>query len=178
MSAFLSWSILILAVAGFVVWVYQAIIIPTERQRIRFRLFELRDRLRQLVIDGKLKEDSAAFILLHDRLNIFIRYAPSLDFGAVLRMERIPRARKQEIDRRIAHIHEQIEASIPEVREIYHEGLVTAAGALILNSALLIVWTLPTMKGIWHIREAVKKRYEPRVEPIFGMRERDFAAIV
>ena len=178
MLTVLAWLILGLAVAGFLVWIYQAIILPMEQQRIRFELFKLRDDLRQLVVDEKTKEDSAAFQLLHSSLNAFIRTAPQFDLCLLIKVEKASETKEQK--RRFEHMQEQIHKSIPEVKEVFDKSVRVMAAALILNSVVLLVWAAPPIilsQGIFHLGSAIKKHYEARVEPVFGMRERDLLAL-
>ncbi len=178
MLTFLAWSILGLAVAGFLAWIYQAIILPMEQQRIRFELFKLRDDLRQLVVDEKIKEDSAAFQLLHNGLNVFVRTASQFDLCLLTKVEKA--SEKKEQKRRFEHMQEQIDKSIPEVKEIFDKSVRVMATALILNSVVLLVWAVPPIilsQGISHLSSAIKEHYEARVEPVFGMRERDLLAL-
>ena len=178
MLTVLAWLILVLAVSGLLAWIYQAIILPMEQQRIRFELFRLRDDFRQLVVDEKIKEDSAAFQLLHSSLNAFIRTAPQFDLCLLIKVEKASETKEQE--RRLEHMQEQIHKSIPEVKEIFDKSVRVMATALILNSVVLLVWAAPPIilsQGIFHLSSAIKEHYRARVEPVFGMRERDLLAL-
>src|SRR5262249_48009647 len=139
MMTLLVWSFLVFIFLGFAVWIYQAIILPTERQRLRFELFDLRDRLRELVIKGDLREESAAFQLLHSQLNTMIKTVPHFDLALMMRVENVDKALKKDVERRSQRLQEQVEASLPEVKEIYLSGLQVLAKSLLLNSVLLMI---------------------------------------
>src|ERR1017187_4266356 len=89
-------------IISFSVWIYQSILLPSIRQRLRFELFQLRDQTRELVIAGKLKEDSAIFYHLHRQINVLIKAIPALDIAFVSAIE----YEKRELEERAARFQD------------------------------------------------------------------------
>jgi hypothetical protein len=167
--------IVVLGFLSFGIWIYQAIILPSIRQRLRFELFCLRDQTRKLVIDGCIKEDSAVFRHLHRQLNVMIKAIPWFDFVLVTDLE----VSNPELKARAEKSIKLIEGSTPEVLKIYHEAMKIMAFALIANSFVWFVgFSLPAFsvvvsQGVWKLYAAVRKRLQMKVRPAFGLREQD-----
>lgn len=167
--------IFILGMMAFVIWVYQAIILPSIRQELRFKLFRQRDELRELVIAGKLKEDSAVFRGLHQRLNVSISAIPVFDFAFVSTLETSdPKLRE-----RSQRFQDLMGQSIPEAQQIFHDALVVMTRALIFNSLFWFTWLLiaaiplAISQGIWKLCSLAAERAKGYVLPAFELRPKD-----
>lgn len=171
----LAYSIFILGILSFLIWIYQAIVLPGIRQWLRFRLFRLRDETRELVITGHLKEDSAVFRGLHNRLNMVIKAVPAIDIALLYAVQ----GQHPDIEDRALRFEKLIDDSIPEVRAIFHNVLKVVAFALIANSFLWVVGVfiaaIPAAisQGVWKLLEIVRQRIKVRVQAAFELKEID-----
>jgi len=176
----ITYCLLILGIASLIIWIYQAIILPSVRQRVRFELFCLRDRTRRLVIEGKLREKHAAFRNLHGALNTLIKAVPAFDYSLVLAMQ----TSDAEILKRRAEFGRIIEDSIPEIREIYQKALTVMTIMLIFNSlfwfTLKLVSAIPIAipQGIFMLCNIAFNGIKSRVVPAFELREDDLDAVM
>ncbi len=167
--------ILVLGFLSFGVWIYQAIILPSIRQRLRFELFCLRDQTRRRVIDGCIREDSAVFKHLHGQLNVMIKAIPWFDFALIADIEVRDPSLKERAEKSI----KLIEESIPEVQKIYHESMKVMAIALIANSFVWFVcFSLPAFsvvlsQGVQKLGAVVRNKLKSKVRPVFCLRDRD-----
>ncbi len=171
----LAYSIFILGILSFLIWIYQAIVLPGIRQRLRFSLFRLRDETRELVIAGRLKEDSAVFRGLHKRLNMVIKAVPAIDIALLYAVQ----DQHPDIEDRALRFEKLVDGSIPEVRAIFHNVLKVVTIALIANSFLWVVWVfiaavpVAISQGVWRILEIFRQRIKAKVQAAFELKEID-----
>ena len=171
----LTYCLFIFGILALLVWLYQAIILPSIRQRLRFELFQLRDETRELVISGKLKEQSEAFHHLHGSLNVLIKAVPGFDLAFLSRVE----TDDPDVKERAARFQELMDESIPEVKQIFHRAVAVMAFALIANSLfwanMILFAAIPVAlsQGIWKLCAIVFERARLRALPAFELRERD-----
>lgn len=164
-----------LGIMALVIWIYQAIILPSIRQELRFKLFRQRDELRELVIAGKLKEDGAVFRGLHRRLNVSISAIPIFDFAFVSTLE----TNDPKLRERSQRFQDLIGQSIPEAQEIFHDALVVMTRALIFNSLFWFAWLLVAAmplaisQGIWKLCSLAVDKAKGHVLPAFELRPRE-----
>jgi hypothetical protein len=123
-------------VVSVAVFVYQGIILPGIRLSLRYRVFELRDRLRRLVIDGKVRENDSAFQLVHDRLNFMCISLNRFDLARVLQSS-------SHLDNhsrtRLANYLHVMESGPEDVQKVFKESLTVVAVALAANSLFIFV---------------------------------------
>jgi hypothetical protein len=175
----IAYCLFILWIASLTIWTYQAIVLPSIRQRVRFELFRLRDRTRQLVIEGKLKEKHAAFRNLHSSLNTLIKAVPAFDYSLVSAMQ----TTDVEVLKRRAEFQRIIEESIPEVREIYQQAVTAMTIMLIFNSLFWFTWklfsTVPIAipQGIFMLCTIAFNGIKTRVAPAFELRDEDLEQV-
>jgi len=171
----LTYCLFILGILSLMIWVYQAIILPSIRQRLRFELFDLRDQTRELVIAGKLKEQSAVFHHLHRSLNVLIKAVPGFDFAFLSRIE----IDDPDVNKRAAQFQQLMDESIPEVRQIFHRAVTVMAVALIANSLfwfnMMLFAAIPVAipQGIWKLCAVVFEKARSRALPAFELKEKD-----
>ncbi len=170
-----AYMVMVLAFLSFFIWIYQAIVLPSIRQRIRFGLFCLRDQTRTLVIEGHIKEDSAVFKYLHRTLNVMIRAIPSFDFALISSLG----DNNPELKARAEKSRKLIEESSGEVQVIYRSALRLMAIALVANSLLwfvcFAVTAVPVLlsHGVWQVAGGMAEKLRMKVQPAFGLREVD-----
>lgn len=59
-------------------FIYEGIVAPSLRMKLRNKLFALRDELRSIKILGLAKDDEQAFWLVHEGINSYINRLPNL----------------------------------------------------------------------------------------------------
>ena len=171
----IAYCIFAMGILALATWIYQGILLPSFRQCLRFKLFRLRDQTRNLVIVGKLKEDSAVFNHLHGSLNVLIKAVPGFDFAFVSSIDTDNPAAKD----RVENIKKLFSESIPEVQEIFDKAVSVMAWALIANSLFWFNWILLAAipiaipQGIWKLCTIVFEKAERMALPAFELRERD-----
>jgi hypothetical protein len=159
----------------FVAWIFQAIVLPAIRQKLRFELFRLRDTARELVIAGTISETDPAFEALHSRLNLLIRAIPAIDLALLVAMK----GNAQETSKRAQKFSQLMESGSPEIKAIFYQAMKVIAIALVANSSLWFVWVFLTAipigitQGIWKVCSIVKDRVKETALPAFQLRERD-----
>jgi hypothetical protein len=175
----LTYFIFILGILSLVIWIYQSIILPSIRQRLRFELFSLRDLTRGLVINGKVREDSEAFYHLHDSLNILIKALPGFDLALVSAIETTNPATRERAEK----FQKLINNSIPEVQEIFEKTVKVMTLALVANSLfwftsiLIAVIPIAIEQGIWMLCAIAFRQIRVWVLPAFELREKDLEMI-
>lgn len=123
-------------IVSVVVFIYQGMILPGIRLSLRYRVFELRDRLRRLVIDGKIEENDRAFQLLHGKLNFMCVSLARLDLARVIQAS----SKLDEDTRARIATDEQVMENAPEdVKKIYKESLNVCMLALTCNSLFIFI---------------------------------------
>jgi hypothetical protein len=143
--------------ASVAVFIYQGIILPGIRLSLRYRVFELRDRLRRLVIEGKLEESDRAFQVLHDRLNFMCVSLARLDLARVIQASS---KLDEESRTRVATYIHVMESAPDDVKKIYKESLQVTALALTCNSLFIFVISVTCLlvfvavkSGFRHVKE-------------------------
>jgi hypothetical protein len=123
----LFWS----AILAMVVLVYQLAVLPGIRLSLRYTTFTLRDELRDLVIQGVVKESNPAFDLLHDRLTFMCASLSTYDLARLIQgMSRMDDKDRQRVEAALR----VMEQAPPEIKKIYAESLHVYLKALIFNS--------------------------------------------
>src|SRR5262249_18411987 len=124
-------------------FIYDGIILPSIRLKFRYRLFRLRDELRELkVLEGEKLEDTV-FHYLQGSINNAIRMIPRSDIATALRAKKAI-----EHDSHLAHLVEKRKALIEQcpidkVREIEGAAISTVSSALLANNGMLCLYFLP-----------------------------------
>jgi len=148
-----------LIIAAFLHFIYESILAPSLRLKLRFELFALRDELRLLKIDCDRHLDDRCFEHFQASLNTLIRVLHRIDIATLAAVERELRANPE--------LREQIEArsrmlddcNIPQVREIRYRSLQVAVKAFAVNSGGWAIYLLPLVLpflGYSKIKKAVK----------------------
>lgn len=155
MTALLFELIILLA---FLHFVYESIIAPSARLRLRFRLFALRDKLRWLRIKQGCNEEE--FRYLDAAMNNVIRILHRFDIASVNRSAHIIQADpalKGRVEKRIAVIEQ---SSCVEFQQLNKELLRIARQAIIVNNGACFFYLFPivfVVAGIEKITQLIKK---------------------
>jgi hypothetical protein len=150
--------------ASIVLAIYQSAILPSIRLQIRCEIFQLRDRLRQLVISGKVSESDKAFILLHDQLNFL---ACNLFRYDLLRVTQSINNMTRDQTTRVEVCVKIMEEADEDIRAIYRESVGAMMRTIVFNSLFFFAFVsvgfaivLLCQVGLLHVRQAYKRRIE------------------
>lgn len=165
--------LLVLFVATFH-FVYEAIVAPSLRLKLRNKLFSLRDELRSLKIAGISKEDEQAFWLVHEGINAYINRLPNLTvYGrhkamAAYREDAELRAR---VEKRLEVLNNCRNQTITNVLErvalvVEEAFLVNMGGTFVyIVPAALVAVTLGSLKRLAKSLVLTPEKDTPRVVP-------------
>lgn len=140
---------LILFGASLVHFMYESVIAPTIRLKLRFRLFELRDELRQLKIDAPKSVSDEVFEMVQQNLNAGIRLLPKTDF-VLLRafsdaMKADPELR-MDVERRATLVERCMS---PELRRIRKDASKVFFLAFATNTAFMLLLAVPILLALF-----------------------------
>jgi len=139
----MTWLILIFLFLAVFHLVYEAILLPTIRQSLRYRLFALRDQLRRMTFNPQDPLDEEVFESLQESLNSSVKLVPVLNLSTIDTLCRVLRTDEQlrrEVNRR-----DQLIKNCPkeEIRGIRDKRNEVMARVLAANAAALLVYLLP-----------------------------------
>lgn len=119
---------------------YEAIVAPSLRLSMRYKMFEQRDKLRALQTNCPVDEET--FCIVHDRINAGIEIVHYVDlFWLMMNRHAV---QSDELKSSIAHRQKIIEQSPPAIKEISCECSRIALNACMANSmGFLVVFVLP-----------------------------------
>jgi len=124
-------------------FVYEGIVLPSIRLKLRFSLFELRDRLRTLMCEKPDKLETDAFRYLQESINISIAFLYRINVRALMEMPRIleddANLRKR-VEKRNATLKS---CSIEEFQAIRKRSLIFFILAFMANSAGFFILMIP-----------------------------------
>ena len=124
-------------------FVYEGILLPSIRLHLRFRTFELRDRLRMLANDEDKRLDLKIYDCIHDALNGTLRFLYKIDVRIALDIRRMLRE-DPTLAKRLQKRLKEVEACpVQEIHEIRKEHSRILACALLANSAGFFIMALP-----------------------------------
>ena len=145
MITFLTYSLVALAVFAALVFIYEAIILPSFRLNLRFQLFSLRDRLRNLKSELGHGLNNAAFHALDDSLSRQMerqhRYSAVTLYDAD-KLYREDESFKRSVDQDL-EVFEHCQ--LPEFIEIRNQAANLFCYTLLANSGVLVVLLLPVI---------------------------------
>jgi hypothetical protein len=134
-------TILILILFAYAVlsFVWDGILAPSIRSKLRYRLFSARDRLRCLKIEHPERLNDETFNSLHESINASIRLLPAMSFTSIFSAS-FALKRDDDLRQHIAKKRALLDACpLDEAREI-HEGSIKVLGeALSVNSLFFVL---------------------------------------
>jgi hypothetical protein len=138
-------------------FVYEGIILPSVRLHLRFRTFELRDRLRALSHDEGEQLDPKIYHFVHDALNGTLRFLYQIDIRIAWDFRRMLRD-DPTLGKRIEKRYRQLEVcSVQEVHAIQKEHSRILACALIANSAGFFLMMSPFIALLFVVMFVLRK---------------------
>jgi hypothetical protein len=137
---YLLYILIILAVVHFV---YEAILAPSFRLQLRFKLFALRDELRRFKIEERpaLRDDDV-YRMLQGSINNGLSLLHRTDLATVLRADR--RLKEDPQLNKILQKRLRLQASLDGEAKAIHSRIVKLFGlALLVNNGVWILYLLP-----------------------------------
>jgi len=137
--------IIVLAIAAGFHFVYEATLAPSFRQKIRFKLFALRDELRRLKLEQNEELSDDAFRYLEESLNNLLDLLGELSFPMVWEaMEAIVKDKglQQRIERRRRVLEE---CSLEAVKRIRRECNELGQFAIVANHGAWMALIIPVL---------------------------------
>jgi hypothetical protein len=113
---------------------YWHLIRPAILLRLRYRIFDARDRLRMLVVSKSIGEKSPAYPIIENRCHACLSIMEEVDFLELFAAKPSP---EQKL--RAKHDFEIIERSGHEIRAIHMDVLHSVVGGVLLNSPGLLI---------------------------------------
>jgi hypothetical protein len=147
-------------------FVYQGILLPGIRLSLRYRVFRLRDKLRRLVIEGKILESDRAFQLLHDRLNFMCVSLSRFDLARAIQSSR---NLDDENRARVANYIQVMATAPPELQDLYKESRNVLALALTFNSLFFFIVATVCLLVAVSIKSAFQALKEVSIQRAKGL---------
>jgi hypothetical protein len=132
-------AIIVLVALAVFHFVYESILAPSFRLSLRFRLFVLRDEVRQLKIECVRSLNDEHFVFLQDSINGLISILHRFDMASLFGVEFESRKDPEFLKQAEARSRMLDDCKIPRVREIGNQALKIAAEALFVNSGAWVV---------------------------------------
>lgn len=153
---FIAW--IIITLGALTLWhaVYELILLPSFRRSIRFRLFALRDRLREFKSEHSNQCSDEAFHLLDDMLSWQTDHLPRLTYQLLERSAALLRENsvlRDEVARRMQTLNS---CKLEEYVSIRKESSQLVLRTMALNSGGWIVYLVPIVYS-WIIGEKIFK---------------------
>lgn len=145
--------LLIFVVLALVHLIYETIIAPTLRLRMKYRFFELRDRTVRLRLDEPEALPASLYDDLFDAIDGAMRYISGLSVVSMLRLPTIPDKVRRRADER-ARAFDTAESA--DVRRIASDLRLYLLLVLFINSLGLIITVVPIMAFFFTIQRNIE----------------------
>jgi hypothetical protein len=153
-------------------FVYEGILAPSFRLKLRFELFELRDEVRQIKIEHKDKLNDVHFDYLQDSVNTLISILYKFDFATLALAESVSRSDPEFKKRAEERSRLLDDCQLDQARNIRKKSLKIAAKALLVNSGASTLYLFPIAMGLAGY-SALKKR----IKMFASLSEPDFKKV-
>jgi hypothetical protein len=138
-------------------FVYEGIIAPSLRLRLRFKLFEQRDLLRNLRVVESKSVDKEVFSIVHDRLNNGLKLLSAIHVSTLVENDRVF-DRNPELRELVQKKNAVLEAcECKDVKDIDERGALIVTEAFAVNSMGLAVFVIPLIGALICFHEIVSK---------------------
>lgn len=149
--------IVLLALAVFH-FVYESILAPSFRLSLRFRLFVLRDEVRQLKIECAQSWNDEHLVILQDSIKGLISMLHRFDMASLLGLEFESRKDPEFLKQAEERSRVLDDCKVPRVREIRRKALKIATEALCVNSgAWVVLFFAPWIVAVIGFSEAKRR---------------------
>lgn len=136
-------AVIAFVILGFIHFLYDGIILPSIRLRLRFGLFRLRDDLRALKLSKGEELPDEVFHYIQDSINNAINMLPRVDVVTAFRLTRL-----LDQDKEFARLLEERKAliencSVEEAKQIHTKVRDVIPQALVVNNLMLLMYLVP-----------------------------------
>lgn len=143
-------------VAVAMIYLYQRTILPVFIERLRFKLYSLRDELRWLKITGA-EIDPETFRYVQNSLNVSAKFVRIFDIGKMVRIAAdLPPIDEEKLEAKMKLVNdckeERVFAIVKDMKRIVKV-------ALFLNSLILIAWSTAIIVPIVYVTISSKSIY-------------------
>ena len=135
--------IILLGVVAIVHFVYESIIAPSIRMHLRNKLFELRDEIRAVRVEGVDAEDEKAFWYTHDGVNnlldrlswmtLHARVMATMAYAQDTELQKLVHERKEMLDR----------CKDRRIHEIFDKTSLVVEEAFVVNMGAWAIYVVP-----------------------------------
>ena len=154
-------------------FVYEGIILPSIRMNLRFKLFSLRDRVRNLKVECGTALNDEIYHLLENSINTTIKFLHRVDVSAVVDAHRTIET-DEELRKRAGNRKALFDkCQIAEVRDIEHEHFVIWMYAFSANMGGWFIYFLPPVLCLMFIGKVLSI-----LKTLFLLDERDLENIL
>ncbi len=138
-------SILIIAIMIISAWhaIFEGIVAPTIRVRLRFLMFEIRDELRKLKIDRGNQFGDKAFMMMEESVNNVIRLMAKITITKVISAQRVlagDESLTKSVEARIALLDS---CKIDQLQDLRRRSANVFMWAFLVNSAGWAIYLIP-----------------------------------
>ena len=126
-------------------YLYDGLISPYYRFKLRFELFELRDKLRNLKIEKNGAFDTKIFEILDDSINSNINFMSQLYFHSIIKINRYLKSHpdvESLINKRVLLLKE---CDLAEVQEIRDSMSKITIKVMLVNSGAFLPYIIPPL---------------------------------
>jgi hypothetical protein len=146
-------GLIFLAVMHFI---YESIVAPSLRLRVRFELFSLRDELRALKVEHGDRLDDKHFNYLQDSINSIIFILPRIEIFTLAHIRQSV-GKDARLNARLTERQKILDdCDIPEMGNIRKRSIDLSIDALGINSGMWVVYILPPM-ALGAIRKSIAR---------------------
>jgi hypothetical protein len=175
----MGYLLVMLLVVALYHFIYESILAPSMRLKLRFELFVLRDRVRKLKIENSEYFKDKHFHYLQDSLNNLIALLARFDCATLVRIEsemkRHPELRKRAEERS----RTLDDCDLEEVRVIRYESLKLASTALVVNSGGWLIYILPPLAvaAAWFGLSSSVSSFKRRIKAVMAIPQSDMKKV-
>jgi hypothetical protein len=136
---------LIFAIATLWHFIYESILLPSFRMSMRFKLFKLRDELRQITLENPSKISQELFHEMDELICISIKILPRINFRLIKIAHSIIDSRPELIEQIAKRKAKVNECEIQRLRQISEECSETVIDAAMVNQGALFPYLIPAL---------------------------------
>ena len=138
----------ILIILSFYHMIYESVLASGLRRNLRYKFFEVRDKLRRLKIELGDKMDEKLFISLDNSINSKIHCLVQYNFTFLYKVNRIIKE-NPELNKRVNEHMQQIEnCPINEVKSIYRRTAMLVTQAFFINIGGWFIYVFPIVLSL------------------------------
>jgi hypothetical protein len=158
---------------AFALWhfIYEAILAPSQRLKLRFDLFILRDRVRELKIENPHAFRDKHFHYLQDSINTLVALLARFDIATMERIESEMRKNPELQKCSEERIRTLDDCTLEEAKKIRYQTLRLAFVALALNSGGWFLYVVPplTIGAIWFGLSSYVSSFKRRIKAVIAI---------